>query len=765
MKQTFKIAKTELQKLFYSPVAWMVLIIFTIQVGLSFTNIIADILHWSSINPSQEQLTFRIFANPYFPKGVFQELTTYLYLYIPLLTMNIISRELSTGSIKLLYSSPVTNWQIIIGKYLALLIFGLCMVAILMVFGLYAIYAVVNCNAAVIFGAILGIYLLICAYAAIGLFMSSLTSYSVVAAMGTLGILAVLGYVKFVGQDIGFIRDITYWMAISGRVQTFISGLLASEDIIYFIIVVVMFLSFTTIKLQSGRQKTNWKIAAGKYAGVFVVCTFIGYLSSIPKLKWYDDVTDTQMNTLSKVSKDVVRKLDGELKIKTYVNMLDQNFETGIPKNQKMDMKRFESYIRFKPDIKLEYEYYYHKADNPQLDKTYAALSDKQRLDTLSKLNDWNFDIQPYDRIANQDDLSGERFQFVRILENAKGKKTALRIYDDMQVHPSESQITAAMMRLAEDLPTVGFVTGQGERQSMGEDGRGYKRFSKLKTYRFSLINNGFEFKDVSLDGPVSDSIGILVIAEPRQGFSDNQIKNLNNYIGHGGNLLIAGDPGRQEILNRITVPLGVRFLPGQLVDGAKDKEVNLVNNTMLPEALSLSDFFNVVKIRQLVLPLNSASPLQLESNQVFKVTTLFHTSHTVWNELQTTNFVDQKATLDATSGEKMDSYPTVVALSRNVNNKNQKIIITADADWLSNGEFGIDRMDTFPANLPLVQGAFFWLSGGKAPISAEPISSKDNWLNITKDQWNVSSMVLKLIFPGLLILTCLGIWLRRRSR
>ena len=62
--------------------------------------------------------------------------------------------------------------------------------------------------------AMLGIYLLILAYSAIGLFMSTLTAYQVVAAIGTLAVLAVLNFIGDVGQGIDFVRDITFWLSI-----------------------------------------------------------------------------------------------------------------------------------------------------------------------------------------------------------------------------------------------------------------------------------------------------------------------------------------------------------------------------------------------------------------------------------------------------------------------------------------------------------------------------------------------------------------------
>lgn len=57
--------------------------------------------------------------------GIFPGFLRNLYLYIPLLTMGLMSREYSSGSIKLLFSSPVTDSQIIFGKYLSVLIYNL----------------------------------------------------------------------------------------------------------------------------------------------------------------------------------------------------------------------------------------------------------------------------------------------------------------------------------------------------------------------------------------------------------------------------------------------------------------------------------------------------------------------------------------------------------------------------------------------------------------------------------------------------------------
>jgi ABC-2 type transport system permease protein len=468
MKTIYKIAKTELKTLFYSPIAWLIIVIFTFQVGMIFTDIFAGFVRNQALGWKLYSATLTAFAGF---RGVFTLLQQYLFLYIPLLTMGVMSREFSSGSIKLLYSSPLTSAQIVYGKYLALVFFALALTGILSIFGIYAAGTIVDVDIPAILTGLFGLFLLICAYAAIGLFMSSLTSYTVVSAMGTLAIFAVLNYVKDVGQEIEFVRDITYWLAISGRSDTFISGLITSEDLLYFLVVIAMFLSFTIIKIQAGRQKSPWYITFGKYASVVVITVLIGYFSSKPKLMSYYDVTRTKVNTLTKSSQEVLSHLKQGMTITTYTNMLEENYWVAMPYSYKYDVDRFKQYLRFKPEIKLKYTYYYHDAKNKQLDEQYPKLNADQRIDTLTKISNWTFKIHPYKDIQKEADLAPENFRFVRSLKLDNGKQTFLRVYNDMMKLPSETEITAAFKRLTMDkLPTVGFLTGHGERGSNAEE-------------------------------------------------------------------------------------------------------------------------------------------------------------------------------------------------------------------------------------------------------------------------------------------------------
>ena len=135
MKIIHKIAKAELSQFFYSPIAWLVLIVFTVQSAIVFVNNyqiqLLDFESGSGVLP----LTERIYNHPSW--GVLVKIREYLYLYIPLLTMGLISKEKANGSIKLLFSSPISNTQIIIGKFISMMILGLILMGVLFVYALF----------------------------------------------------------------------------------------------------------------------------------------------------------------------------------------------------------------------------------------------------------------------------------------------------------------------------------------------------------------------------------------------------------------------------------------------------------------------------------------------------------------------------------------------------------------------------------------------------------------------------------------------------
>src|ERR1700749_160246 len=118
MKLILKIAKTELLNLFYSPIAWFLTVAFFVQCAVAYTGNLHMFASRQETGGYELQyltnLTYKMFSSPF--DGIFEGIMKNLYLYIPLLTMGLISREANAGTISLLYSSPIKVRQIVFGK-------------------------------------------------------------------------------------------------------------------------------------------------------------------------------------------------------------------------------------------------------------------------------------------------------------------------------------------------------------------------------------------------------------------------------------------------------------------------------------------------------------------------------------------------------------------------------------------------------------------------------------------------------------------------
>ena len=765
-KMIYNIARTELQMLFYSPVAWLILVVFGVQSGMLFADQLAGLVSSQEMGYDIQGSTISIFASRW--GGVFTTMQNYLYFYIPLLTMSLVSKELSSGSIRLLYSSPITNTQIIVGKFFSMMIYGLIMIGILFLITLCSWAIVKDFELSMVLTGLLGLYLLICAYAAIGIFMSSLTSYQIVAAIGTFAVLMVLSMIGGWWQDYDFIRDVTYWLSMPGRSGKFIAGLICSEDVLYFVIVVCLFLALTIIRLNSVRQKIRFVITLGRNIGVIFLACFLGYLSALPQMKLYHDATSTKMNTLTPNSQDIVAKLDGGMTITTYINALDPGASWyAAPYFQKPDMERFEQYLRFKPDMKLKYVYYYDTTANPMLDRRFPNATLREKMVEVCKIYglDSNKFMAP-EEIRKIIDLSGENNTFVRQIVRENGEKAWLRIYNDMQRFPSEKEISAAFKRMVMDLPKVGFVEGHGERSYSGGKDRDYSAFANDKGFRYALENQGFDVAKVTMDQQVPEDINIIVISDMREWCTPEQEANLQQYIDRGGNLFILGEPKRRDVMNNLFAKFGYEMTTGVLVKRDTNLQADVILSYPTKEADSIAYDFGAMRSRRMVITTPSTAGLEQIADKGYTVTNMFKTDTIgVWNELETTDFIDDTVRLNPAIGEVEKIYNTVVALSRKVGNKEQKIILTGDADCISNGEFGRRVPGVRTANFSLITGSFFWMSDNEVPIDVRRPALPDNKVYVEKTGSKVIKWSFMIILPLLLAGIGIFLWIRRKGR
>lgn len=761
-RTTLRIARLELSTLFYSPVAWLVLIIFTFQSCLSFTNWLEFFDRFQKMNIETEPVTNGIFSSAY---RFFFSVKNNLYLYIPLLTMGLISREVSSGSIKLIYSSPVTIRGMVLGKYFAIMIYGLLLAGVLCLFAVAGFFAIELMDVKLVVSGIFALYLLICAYAAIGLFMSSLSSYQVVAAISTLVVLAALSFVGTLGQTVPILKDLTYFLSISGRTDKMISGLISTKDVLYFVIVIFIFLGLTILKLQNGLESRHVTVKAMRYVALISAALLLGYISGRPRLIGYLDMTRSKIRSLTVNSQAIVKKMDKPLKITTYVNLFDPYHNELLPAQRNADWDRFEQYTRFLPDMKMSYVYYYDTTENPFMYQSNPGLTQDSLAKRMAEAEGLELSqFMPPAEIKKVIDLTTEENRDIRLVEY-DGKKAFLRFFADNEHHPGEPEITAVLKKLTAASPKVAFLTGNDERSINKTGDKEYNTVARKLSFRQALINQGFTVDTINLTKTlVPADIAVLVIADPRASFTTEEQLKIQQYINDGGNVLIAGEPGRQHIINPIISMLGVQLKEGMLIEQSKDFEPQFLL-TGFSEGAG-KRFPELEKMRQkgAKLSMPGGAALSYTPNEKFVGESLIVVNDsTTWNTVRKINADSVKVNYQPEYGDIKNKFPVAISLTRALSGKEQRIMVLGDADMISNGELFRENIQTenFGTSLEI----FKWFSYGDLPVTVDRDPPKDKLLIISKTGISWIKVTFLGIIPAVFIILGSIILIRRKRK
>ena len=179
----------------------------------------------------------------------------------------------------------------------------------------------------------------------------------------------------------------------------------------------------------------------------------------------------------------------------------------------------------------MKYVLYYDTVKNDYLERAYPGMSYEEKAKKVIEREELNPRkiLNPEQIRARIDLRSTEGNRTVRLLERESGERTFLRLYDDHMIYPSESGITAALKRMVMTLPTIGFLSGHGERETDRPGDRNYCMFTHLPMMRQALVNQGFDYKDVTLEEEIPAEINILVIAEMREAMTEAE-KDMMNF-------------------------------------------------------------------------------------------------------------------------------------------------------------------------------------------------------------------------------------------
>jgi ABC-2 type transport system permease protein len=186
--------------------------------------------------------------------GLLQIAGIVILMVTPFITMRLFSEERATGTINLLFSSPVSITELVLGKYLGTLCFLLIMLTLIALMP-FSLYLGTKLDFGQLCSGLLGLFLLMASFSAIGMFVSTLTNQVSVAAITTFGILFMLWILNLAantGSEITM--AIVSYLSLLNHYNNLLNGIFNSIDIIYYLLVCTVFVTLSIWRLDGDRM-------------------------------------------------------------------------------------------------------------------------------------------------------------------------------------------------------------------------------------------------------------------------------------------------------------------------------------------------------------------------------------------------------------------------------------------------------------------------------------------------------------------------------
>ena len=236
--------KKELRICFLSPIAYVVMFFFWVLTGLNFWWILIQLGDGESLTVATQQMFGGL-------------ISISLIFIIPLITMRLFAEEKRTGTIELLATSPVTDLQIVLGKFFAALsLYALMILAGMLNFGLLWIYATTKPEWKPLATGALGLLLLGASFIALGLFISSLTRNQIVAGILAFCLFLGIWVLGWMDDPMGgpVMRTLSY-LGITSHLEDLTKGIVDLKDVVYYLSVITFGLFLTHQSVESQRWR------------------------------------------------------------------------------------------------------------------------------------------------------------------------------------------------------------------------------------------------------------------------------------------------------------------------------------------------------------------------------------------------------------------------------------------------------------------------------------------------------------------------------
>ncbi len=252
MRNVLTIAGKELRSYFTSPVGWVVMGFFALLFGYFFfahldffvRRSMQSAMGGSPVNVNQDMI-----------RGVFSNATIIILFLMPMITMRTYAEEKRSGTIELLLTSPVTDIEIVLGKFFGAVGFFVALMGVTML-DMSLVFIFGNPEVMPVLTAYLGLLLMGGAFISLGLFVSSTTKNQVVAGAATFVVLLLLWVISWVGSSFGpNTAAVLSYLSITEHFDDFSKGVIDTKHVLYYLSVTAFGLFLTVKSVDTERWR------------------------------------------------------------------------------------------------------------------------------------------------------------------------------------------------------------------------------------------------------------------------------------------------------------------------------------------------------------------------------------------------------------------------------------------------------------------------------------------------------------------------------
>lgn len=254
MNNVLAIAQKEIRAYFSSPIAYVVIGFFTLLFGYFYVAILDWFVRQGMLG-GMGMMSSPMSINQQFVRPLLLNVTVVLLFVLPMITMRTYAEEKRSGTMELLLTSPLTDLQIILGKFLGALALYAAMLAVTLVY-VGVLFAFGTPEWKPIAAGYLGLLLLGASFISVGMLISSFTRNQIVAGMLTFGVFLLLWVIDWIGSFLGPAGErIVNYLSVVRHFDDFAKGVVDTTHLVYYLSFITFGLFLTAKSVDSERWR------------------------------------------------------------------------------------------------------------------------------------------------------------------------------------------------------------------------------------------------------------------------------------------------------------------------------------------------------------------------------------------------------------------------------------------------------------------------------------------------------------------------------